>query len=276
VLSRTGKLGLEHVTVCGIPPVELVALAAGAGLDSVGLFPEQLRSNPFGFPDWSLLRDAALRRELKARLEGEGVALGLADGCRIAPGIDVADLAAHIDLFAGLGAERINITCWEPDRERGFDQLSRFAEMTCGTGMEVVYEYAPNRAFRRLDDVVAAFGRIGHPHLKLCIDFMHFFRGGHAVADIARFDPGLFSYVQFCDAPLRGEKEYFFEALEQRCMPGEGELPLADMLAALPRGIPLSIEIPHKRLAQAGVAHAERVRRAVEATRAVLAKLDAE
>jgi len=82
--------------------------------------------------------------------------------------------------------------------------------------------------------------------------------------------------VQFCDAPLRGEKEYFFEALEQRCMPGEGELPLADMLAALPRGIPLSIEIPHKRLAQAGVAHAERVRRAVEGTRAVLAKLDAE
>jgi sugar phosphate isomerase/epimerase len=269
------RLGLEHVTVIGMLPPDLVTLAADAGLHSVGLLARQLEHNPFGFPDWSLIEDAALRRELKARLADRGIALGLADFCRIAPELDVSRWQPHIDVAVELGAERININCSDPDPSRSFDQYCQFAEMTRDTGIEVVHEYAPSRGFRRLDDVVAAIGRAGFPHLKLCIDVMHFFRGGHRVEDIARFDPALFSYVQLCDAPLRGEKFYLQEALTQRMIPGEGELPVRALLEALPRGIPLSLEVPHKRLADAGVPPAEIVRRATAASRAMLAGLDA-
>jgi sugar phosphate isomerase/epimerase len=147
--------------------------------------------------------------------------------------------------------------------------------MTRHVGVELVYEYSPSRGFRRLDDVVAAIERCGHSHLKLCIDFMHFFRGGHTVGDIARFDARLFGYIQFCDAPLRGEKNYFNEALTQRAIPGEGELPVRALLAALPRDIPVSLEVPHKRLADAGVPLSEIVKRVADASRAMLAGLDA-
>jgi sugar phosphate isomerase/epimerase len=55
-------------------------------------------------------------------------------------------------------------------------------------------------------------------------------------------------YVQFCDA--RREKppsmeEIRRQAREDRLMPGEGELDLAGLLAALAPDLPLCLEIPY-------------------------------
>jgi hypothetical protein len=55
-----------------------------------------------------------------------------------------------------------------------------------------------------------------------------------------------------------------------------GELPLLDILAALPPQLVLGIEVPQRSLADAGVGPYERVARCVEATRNLLDRLKAD
>jgi hypothetical protein len=53
--------------------------------------------------------------------------------------------------------------------------------------------------------------------------------------------------------------------------PGEGELPLAQFLRLVPDGVVVSLEIPMRSLAEAGVGPRERTARCVEAARTLLA-----
>jgi hypothetical protein len=46
---------------------------------------------------------------------------------------------------------------------------------------------------------------------------------------------------------------------------------LAELMAAVPPGVTIAAEIPHRELRQAGVSPAERARRAIEGTRRFLA-----
>ena len=97
---------------------------------------------------------------------------------------------------------------------------------------------------------------------------MHFFRSGAGAADIAALDPNLIGYVQLCDVPLISKHStYMDEALHERMVPGTGELPLLDILAALPPHLVLGLEVPQRPLAEAGIGPHERVARCVEATR---------
>ena len=83
--------------------------------------------------------------------------------------------------------------------------------------------------------------------------------------------------MQFCDVPERippTMDAILAEARSERLFPGEGELDLVGLLRMLPRDIPLSVEVPTHALARTVDAD-ERARRAMAATRRVLARLDA-
>ena len=63
---------------------------------------------------------------------------------------------------------------------------------------------------------------------------------------LAGVDPGLLGYVQLCDAPLAAPagEAAGSEARDGRLLPGDGELPLTALLAAVPPGMPVAIEAP--------------------------------
>jgi hypothetical protein len=63
------RLGIERLSVFGMPPVEFVELVADldCGWVGMGLAPSG-RFNSHGYRDWSLRDDAALRRETRAAL----------------------------------------------------------------------------------------------------------------------------------------------------------------------------------------------------------------
>jgi sugar phosphate isomerase/epimerase len=114
-----------------------------------------------------------------------------------------------------------------------------------------------------------------YPGLKLTIDSLHLARCGETPADIAALDPALIGAAQICDGPLAhpGKDAYRHEALFERGIPGEGELPLLDFLKSIPADVLVSPEVPLKALRESGVSIQECARRAVEGTRRLDASL---
>ena len=66
---------------------------------------------------------------------------------------------------------------------------------------------------------------------------------------------------------------YLQEAMFERMVPGEGELPLPDILAALPPDVVVEIEVPRRSLALAGVSPIDRLRPCVTAARRLLSDI---
>jgi hypothetical protein len=107
---------------------------------------------------------------------------------------------------------------------------------------------------------------------------MHFARSGSTLAQLAAADPGIVRYVQVSDTrltPWAGVPAYIEEARFERLVPGEGEVPIAGILALAPRDLTVGVEVPRRALAQRGASVRELIEPAVEAARALLAKADA-
>lgn len=71
------SLGIENISVFGLPPVQFVNLAADLGCQHMST---GLTSFPFGicdYPAFSLRDDAALRREMIAAMRDRGISISL-------------------------------------------------------------------------------------------------------------------------------------------------------------------------------------------------------
>lgn len=268
-------IGIEFISALGLPPVEFVALAADLGCRHIGIGLAPIARNGDEYPLWSLREDASLRRDMIAALRDSGVSLSIGEGFLIRPGCDVADTAADMDLMAELGVARVNVLSLDPDRNRGFDQCALFAEMAAARGLEATLEFVPGLPIGDLPTTLAAVRHVGRPNFRALIDAMHFFRTGAQAADLAAVEPDLIGYIQLCDVPLISPfAEYADEARYERLPPGEGELPLFDLLAALPRDLIVGLEVPMRAKAAAGIGPKERLSGSVEATRALLERLE--
>jgi sugar phosphate isomerase/epimerase len=267
------RIGIERLCVFDLPPVEFVNLTADVGCRyiGVGLVPMGYY-NPHGYPSWSLRDDAALRREMLASMQDRDVSISLCEGFGVKPNGDVREYAADLELVAKLGCRRINVASIDRDAQRSFDQFALLAEMAEPLGIETTTEIGVGPV-RSLSVALAAHRHVGRRNFRLLIDTMHFVRHGGSAAEIRALDPDVIGYVQLCDVPLVSKfSKYMEEALHERGVPGTGELPLLDILAALPGHLVLGLEVPQRSLAQAGVGPHERLSRCVEATRNLLAR----
>ena len=270
------RIGIEYISVFGLPPVEFVNLAADLGCSYIGTALTPMPYNPHGYPTWSLIDDRALRREMISALRGRGVSISVGEGILVRPNTDVRDRALDLDVMCELGVERINTLSIDPDRSRSFDQFATLAEMTDAVGMETTVEFGPMMAVADLPTALAALRHVARSNCRLLIDTMHLVRSGSGASDIAALDPAVIGYAQLCDAPLISKfSQYMDEAKYERMAPGTGELPLLDILAALPGHLAVGLEVPQRSLAEAGVGPRERLGRCVEATRELLARAEA-
>jgi sugar phosphate isomerase/epimerase len=74
-------------------------------------------------------------------------------------------------------------------------------------------------------------------------------------ADLRVLDPHTFGVLQLCDAPAIAPPPELLrdESVNRRRYPGEGELPLDDILDALPENVVIEIEIPTVEHASASI-----------------------
>jgi len=271
-MSRT--IGIERLCVFGLPPVQFVDLAADVQCCHIATALAPMAYNPHGYPKWSLRDNRALRSDTLAAMHSRGVSISLCEGFGIKPNADVREYAADLEILQELEVPRINVASIDNDINRTFDQFARIAEMAHSCGIETTIEVGPGPV-PNLAAALAAWRYVGKPYFRLLIDTMHFFRSGSSVSDIAALDADVIGYVQLCDVPLVSKySSYMEEALYERRVPGTGELPLLELLAALPNDVVLGLEVPQRSLAEAGVGPHERVARCVEATRNLLRRVE--
>lgn len=260
------------LSVFGLPPIEFVELAAELGCPRISAAIQGMPLVPLGYPACSLKDDAALRKDLLAAMDDRGVTISLGDGFLVRPGADVDALRPDLDVMAELGVPRINVVSLDPDLPRTLDQFAALTELAARRGIDTVVEPVPGLTIGDFPAGLAAAEYVGRSEFRLLVDTMHLVRSGSGASELAALDPGRIGYAQLNDTTLRPRMDnYLEEAMFERLVPGEGDLPLRDILAALPADIVIEIEVPQRSLALAGVRPIERLRPCVEAARRLLA-----
>ena len=274
--GRFDRLGIGMLSVFGLPPIELVDLAAELGCSYVSVAVQGMPLVPLGYPRFSLKDDAGLRKNLVAAMGDRGVSISLGDGFLVLPGADVSALRGDLDVLAELGVPRINVVSVDADLPRTLDQFAALTELAAQRNIDTVVEPVPGLTICDLSAALAAKEYVGRSEFRLLIDTMHLVRSGSGAADLAALDADHIGYAQLNDTTLRPRMDnYMEEAMFERMVPGEGELPLHDLLSALPADIVLEIEVPRRSLALAGMSPTDRLRPCVEAARRLLSGLQA-
>jgi sugar phosphate isomerase/epimerase len=266
------EISLDHLTMLDADPLSLVDAAAEGGFDYCGL-----RLVPPGPTDLlvDVVGDPALVRQIEQRMRSRHVRLLDIEAVWLRPETDVADLLPALEVGHRLGARQVLAVGFDAELGRLHDNFCKLCQAAAPLQMNVALEFITYCTIGSLEQAHWLVQRSQQPNARLLIDALHFFRAGGRLEPLAAIDRKLFPYLQLCDGPLVGPvslDERRVEARTDRLLPGEGEFPLADLLRALPPGIPVSVEAPTLRLAS--LPFNEQARVIGDATRRFFARLN--
>jgi sugar phosphate isomerase/epimerase len=237
-------IALSPPTLPETPPIEYVEAAAAAGYDAVGL---RLARSPL-FPFYPVVGNAPLTRELKLILASSGMRVLDILTFYLQPTTDFDAFAPALELGAELGARYALVAGDDADWARLRASTARFCDLAAQFGISAALEFAVIRPLATLSQTLRLLSEIGRKNGVVCLDPLNFVRGGGSAAFLRGLEPRLFPYAQISDGVL-GPGEPDLSKLgrmspNERRMPGDGTVPLRQILDALPAGLPLSVEIP--------------------------------
>jgi sugar phosphate isomerase/epimerase len=260
------ELSLASRNLPEATPAEMVSAAAAAGLDAVGLWIEPERWDP------------STTRSVRQRLADTGLRVLDVEVLVLGPDAPDAALDRIVEIGAELGARYAIAIGMDPDLARTAERFGRLCERAAAGGMRLALEFMRFTAVHTLADALEIVRAAGHPAGSVLIDMLHLVRSGGGPEDLLGIDPDLLPYAQICDAPASSPGEevglLLNEALNGRLFPGDGALPIEEILARLPAGCPLSCEILSSDLHQRFPEPAARARAVADATREFLAHVE--
>lgn len=261
-------LGIAHFTCISLAPIELARLAARVGYTRIGL-----RLHPAfpGSPTYAVPAGSNEARELAAVLDGEGLAVHDIEFVVLDSDFRASELERTLADAASLNARRLSVCGDDPVGERLVANFADLCDRAARHGIAVDLECMSWRQVGSLPDALAIIEAAGRPNAGVLVDALHLARGGGTPEMVRSAHPSRIRHVQLCDARAErpGTPEGLVaEARAGRLLPGEGELPLRELLSSLPGETALSVEVPMD-----GSRPAEEHARAVfAATRDLLAK----
>jgi sugar phosphate isomerase/epimerase len=249
-------IGIGHLTMLDIAPPDWVSLAAEAGFDAVGI--RAATASAVEEP-WPVGPGTPMLAETLRRMSDTGIGVLDVEIVRLTPETDPAGHDRLLETGAELGASFVNVMADDPELDRVRDNFHAIAERAGPYGLRPVIEPMVYMRVRDFADAVYVAGDSGG---GVMVDPLHLRRFGGTVDDVRRIDPRLLLFYQLCDATLapatglarppvlpRNQPsdidDLQFEARAARLLPGEGELPLTELVAALPPTIPVSVEAPN-------------------------------
>ncbi len=219
-----------------ISPLAVIEVAEKAGYGGVG----------FGF-DRSSDLTMPLAKSIRSRLADSPLTCLDVDVIRISPDNDLDEQFRFIDCAAETGAKFVLVVTLDPDTGATTENFSALCDHAAEVGIILALEFLIITACKTLDTAAEIIRAADKPNGRILIDTLHFARSGHFATEILDYDPVLFPYVQLSDAPAAidvGNIELVtFEARDGRLAPGEGALPLADMMRQLNPSLPISVEV---------------------------------
>jgi sugar phosphate isomerase/epimerase len=264
--SSSRQLSLAHLTVLDATPPELIAVADAAGFRTVGI---RLTATPsVGVPPYDALHDGPVLRETLARLKDTGISVLDTEFLRFEPDQPVGIPEGFLEVSARLGAKYVLVMSAEPDEGRTLERFVDLCDRAAGYGLHVGLEFAIYTGVRTLAHAAQMVARSERSNASVLIDALHFSRSGGRPAHVATVDPSRLRYAQICDASadMPGPTDtarLISEARTGRLLPGDGVLPLRELVSALPVDAPLAIEAPVR--ATAHLPALERAQRAYQA-----------
>ena len=258
-MART--LSLHHLTALDVGPAEFVSITAELGCTTVALF---THGDASAFPMVTDENEA----DVAARLRAGGVALHTVEYVALGPKVDWAPLETGFIRSARLGAQRMTAHCYDVHEDRALTNFARICKLAADQGMRIGLEWtAVNPAMPTLAAASRFLDRAGQSNADLAVDLLHLTRGGGSPEDLAGLPPGQIGYAQISDGPRERDLAEYAETelLGERAPPGEGELPVAEFIAALPDGIVVDVEAPQTDARHAGDSALMRAKRTMQA-----------
>lgn len=264
-------LSLHQLTALDASPRELIEIARRLAVSSVCLFTHVSEAGAGRYP----LVGKGDVGDLRALLDEAGMTLSNIEVFSLDRTRPRDDLDPGLALGAALGATRATAHLHEVSSdEEAVDRFAEFAMRAAAHGIVAGLEFNNFSAVRDVasaERVVRSAGRG-----SLVLDMLHAVRGAATTSDVAQASD-LIYYAQLCDGPAdMPDDGRWREAVGERLPPGDGDFPLIELARPLRADVVFDIEVPQSSARKAGVPAFDRARRAVDASRRLLAKLDEE
>ncbi|MFJ4268606.1 sugar phosphate isomerase/epimerase family protein [Paenarthrobacter nicotinovorans] len=257
-ISSNAPVGLAHLTLLDVPPPELVRTAAEAGYDAVGIRIHPVHPSEEG---WPMLGDTPMLKATREALQETGLQVWDFETIRVGPEFSVDDYLLMFEIGASLGGSYVNVFPADFERHRLLDSLAKIADVAAQFGVLPLVEPMVYNGIPSMTEGIDVLSELGGKKLALTLDALHFHRYGGTTEQIAALPAGSVAMFQICDGPLTPPTQIdappslprnqstdappiALEGRAFRLLPGDGELPLADYVAALAPEVLISVEAP--------------------------------
>jgi sugar phosphate isomerase/epimerase len=235
---------LCHLSMIEVAPARLAQVASLTGYDLTGF---RLTPSPSTGVDHRILGDPRALADLRLAVDDAGIGILDVEVVRMKGPEAIEESRPLLEAAQALGARYVVATVEDEDPVRRVDTLASVAELAAQHGTSVAVEFMLFSSARTLSECVEVVRAAGAPNVVVLADVLHLTRSGSRPADLLAYPASLFPYAQVCGATGSGAasdaEEARSEGVRARLMPDEGDLPVAEFVAALPEAI-LAVEAP--------------------------------